>query len=140
MAERARAVWVAGGLAGLVSGVPSTVYLLVTGGDLFASLDALVAMVTSRDLAMPYHVAVAAGVHFAVSFGWAAVLVALVPRRAPVLGALAASVLIALVDLELIAPYFFAEVAALPFLPQLADHLAWGAVVGVVLRARRRPG
>jgi energy-converting hydrogenase Eha subunit B len=68
------------------------------------------------------------------------VLVALVPRRAPVLGALAASVLIALVDLELIAPYFFAEVAALPFLPQFADHLAWGAIVGAVLRARGRAG
>ena len=50
------------------------------------------------------------------------------------------SALIALLDLRAIAPLFFPEVAALPFGPQLADHLAWGAVVGIVLRAGRETG
>jgi hypothetical protein len=50
------------------------------------------------------------------------------------LSALAASVAIALVDLRLIAPALFPEVAALEFWPQLADHLMWGACVGVVFQ------
>jgi drug/metabolite transporter superfamily protein YnfA len=140
MHQSVRTVLVAGGLAGLLSGIPSTVHLLLTQGDLTASLLALVAMVTSEELPLPQVVAVAGGVHFAVSFGWASVLVALVPRRAPVLGALVASALIAVLDLRLIAPYFFPDVAALAFVPQLADHLAWGATVGVVLRVRYGAG
>ncbi len=131
---------VAGALAGVLGGIPSTVYLLATGGDLFASLNALAAMVNANELPILARLAVAGGVHFAVSFGWAGVLVALLPRRAPILGALVSSALIAVLDLILIAPRFFAEVAALAFMPQLADHLAWGLTVGAVLRARRGPG
>ena len=138
MAERARAALVAGGLAGVVSGIPSTVYLLLTGGDLFASVNALVAMVTTDELPMLYRISIAAAVHFAVSFWWASVLVVLMPRRAPIVGALIASALIAFLDLKLIAPRFFAEAAALAFIPQIADHLAWGAAVGAVLRVRWR--
>jgi hypothetical protein len=136
MAERARTALVAGGWAGVLSGIPSTVYLLLTGGDFFTAVDALVAMVTTNDLPTLYRISIAAAVHFAVSFFWASVLVVLMPRRAPIIGALIASVLIALLDLGLIAPHFFPEVAALAFIPQLADHLAWGATVGAVLRAR----
>ncbi len=67
------------------------------------------------------------------------VLVVLVPRRAPIIGALVASALIAVLDLRLIAPLFFPDAAALAFSPQLADHLAWGVTVGLVLRLRRSP-
>jgi hypothetical protein len=38
------------------------------------------------------------------------------------------------VDLRLIAPRFFPEVAALEFWPQMADHLVWGACFGLVLQ------
>ena len=137
MAESARTTLVAGGLAGLLGGIPSTVYLLLTGGDLLAAVNALAAMATANELPVLYRIAVAGGVHFAVSFFWASVLVALLPRRAPILGALVASALIALLDLKLIAPRFFPEAAALAFMPQLADHLAWGATIGAVLRVRR---
>ena len=141
MANRVRTTLVAGGLAGLLGGIPSTVYLLVTGGDVFVSVNALVAMIAANELPVLHRVAVAAGIHFALSLFWASVLVALIPRRAPVLGALVASVLITFLDLKVIAPRYFAEVAALTFIPQLADHLAWGAVVGAVLRVRRNsPG
>lgn len=134
--ERASTALIAGGIAGVVSGIPSTVYLLLTEGDLFASLNALVAMVTSSELPVLSRICVAAAVHLAVSVFWASVLVLLMPRRAPMIGALIASAVIAFVDLKLIAPSFFAEAAALAFIPQLADHLAWGATVGAVLRMR----
>jgi hypothetical protein len=41
---------------------------------------------------------------------------------------LVAAVLIALLDLKVIAPLFF---------PQVADHLMWGAAFGIALRWRR---
>jgi hypothetical protein len=44
---------------------------------------------------------------------------------------------IAALDLGLIGRRF-ARIRALPLAPQVADHLAFGAVVGVVLSARRR--
>ena len=137
MANRVRTTLIAGGLAGLVGGIPSTVYLLVTGGDVLESLNAVVAMVSANDLPILQRIAVAAAVHFAVSLLWALVLVVLIPRRTAVVGALVASFLIAFLDLKVIAPLYFAEVAALAFIPQLADHLAWGATVGAVLRLRR---
>ena len=137
MANRVKTTLIAGGLAGLVSGIPSTVYLLVTGGDLLASVNALVAMVAASELPVLNRLAIAAAVHFTVSFFWASVLVAIIPRRAPVIGALVASAIITFLDLEVIAPRYFAEAAALAFIPQLADHLAWGATVGAVLRMRR---
>lgn len=64
-------------------------------------------------------------------------LYALLPRRHPVAGALAASAGIALLDLRLIAPAYFPAVAALDFWPQFADHIAWGACYGVTLAWRR---
>ena len=84
MSDRASTVLIAGALAGILSGIPSTFYLLLTGGDLFASMRALVAMVTASDLPVLQQFLVAGAVHFAVSFFWAAALVALLPRRAPV--------------------------------------------------------
>jgi hypothetical protein len=60
------------------------------------------------------------------------------PTRAALEWALLAAVLIALLDLELIAPAFFPRVAALDFWPQLADHLAWGAAFAIALDWRRR--
>ena len=44
-----------------------------------------------------------------------------------------AAAVIAMVDLRLIAPKFFPEVAALPFWPQFAHHVMWGACFGFVL-------
>ena len=141
MANRVRTTLVAGGLAGLVGAIPSTVYLLVTGGNVFASVNALAAMVAGNELPVLHSVAVATAVHITLSFFWASVLVTLLPLRAPVVGALVASAIITILDLKVIAPHYFAEAAALAFVPQLADHLAWGATVGAVLRASRKsPG
>lgn len=80
----------------------------------------------------------AAIVHASVSFFWVIVLWLALPYGHTMLWALLASVAIALLDLRLIAPAFFPDVAALAFWPQLADHLMWGACVGLTFRRRRR--
>lgn len=119
-------------LATVLSGIPSTLHALATGGDALEATRAAGAMIS-----MPGSIAAAALVHCAVSFFWAAVLCATLPRTRTLLWSLLASVAIALLDLRLIAPAFFPEVAALDFWPQFADHLMWGACIGVALRERR---
>jgi hypothetical protein len=75
-------------------------------------------------------------VHLALSLGWGLVLSHGLPRRGTrVLGALA-GLAIAAFDLAVVGRRF-ARIAALPRLPQIADHLAFGAVVGHVLQRRR---
>ena len=76
-------------------------------------------------------------VHASVSLFWSVVLWLALPRRRTMLWALLASAAIALIDLRLIAPAFFPEVAALAFWPQFADHLMWGACYSVGLSLGR---
>lgn len=77
-----------------------------------------------------------AGVHTAVSLGWGVVLAAILPRRRPVLSGVAAGAGIAALDLGVVGRRF-PRVGALPVLAQVADHLAYGAVVGAVLARMR---
>ena len=78
----------------------------------------------------------AAAAHVALSLGWALPLAAVLPReRTPALGALA-GLGIAAVDLGVIGRRF-PRIRALSALPQVADHVAYGATVGTVLRIRR---
>jgi len=79
----------------------------------------------------------AALVHATISLFWAAVLSLLLPRTRTTLWAIAALAAIAVVDLRVIGR-LFPEIYALPFWPQFADHLAFGAVLGAVLERRRR--
>ena len=81
---------------------------------------------------------VAAGVvHAAVSLFWSGVLWLALPQRHTILWALAAAAVIAVLDLRVLAPVAFPEVAALAFWPQFADHLMWGACIGAMLEIRR---
>ena len=127
--------WVA---ATLLSGLPSTVWIVVTGGDVLEPTRAAGAMLLPHESATGKLVLAAAIVHSMVSAFWAVILWRLVPRRATLAWALLAAVLIALLDLKLIAPVFFPRVAALEFWPQLADHLMWGASFAIALDWRRR--
>jgi hypothetical protein len=83
--------------------------------------------------------AAAAVVHGTISLFWSAILVWLLPRKRTVIEAMLAAAAIAVLDLRMIGR-LFPEVYALPFWPQLADHLAWGAAFGVALwwNTRRR--
>jgi len=120
-------------LATLLSGIPSTAYALMTGGDPLEATRAAGAMIGRPD-----SIAAAAAVHLGVSLFWSVILWLALPRRRATLWALVASMAIAVLDLRVIAPPFFPEVAALDFWPQFADHLMWGACFALGLRGARR--
>jgi hypothetical protein len=129
----------AGAIAGLLSGAPSTVSAVATGRS---PLDAVYAAGTLllADDAPPRRLA-AAGViaHGAISLGWGVTLAAVLPRRRATAWGALAGLAIAGLDLGVLGDRW-PRIRALPLLPQVADHVAYGALVGAVLsrRASRR--
>jgi hypothetical protein len=121
---------VAGAVAGVVSGAPSTLHALLTGRHPLEAVRAAGTLVGSPTAG--------AGtlVHVVLSLGWGAVLAAVLPRRGAVLSGAAAGLAIAAVDLGGVGRRL-PRIRALPVLPQIADHVLYGAVVGAVLNARR---
>jgi hypothetical protein len=129
---------VAGAAATLLSGLPSTLYAFARQEDISEATRAAGAMLIPPGSSMLELFEAAAVVHVSVSFFWAAILVRFLPRRHVVLGAVAAAVAIGVLDLRLIAPLMFPEVAKLAFWPQMADHVMWGLSLGLALAWRRR--
>jgi hypothetical protein len=64
------------------------------------------------------------------TLAWTTVLVVALPRRRTVAWGAAAGLAIGVADLA-VADRRFPAIAALPRLPQLADHLTFGALVGL---------
>jgi hypothetical protein len=119
-------------IAGVLSGAPSTLHALVTGGDVLAATRAAGTLLPGRRDRPG--VAAGAVAHGAVTVWWVGVL-ALVSRGrrlGPWRGARAGAAIAAL-DLGVIAPRRSPAIAALPQTPQWADHLAFGALVGASL-------
>ena len=127
-------------VATVFSGVPSTLHALATGADALEATRAAGKMLLPHATDTRVLFAAAAIVHPAVSAFWTAVFAVLLPRRHVTLWAIAGSAAVALLDLRAIAPVLFPAVAALPFWPQVADHLAWGALLGGTLQLRGRAG
>jgi hypothetical protein len=131
----------AGAVAAVFSGLPSTIHALATGRSPLESVRAAGTLVARTDA--PGAQLVAAGVvaHVAISMWWATVLGLLLPRRAPVAAGAAAGLAIAALDLGVVGRRV-PRIAALPLAPQVADHVAFGALVALVLRrsAAERPG
>ncbi|HET9578597.1 MAG TPA: hypothetical protein VFP44_12260 [Usitatibacter sp.] len=128
---------IAGAWAAALSGIPSTLHELLSGGDPMQATRAAGAMLIPPDASDVALLAAAIVVHAAVTLFWALVLAFALPRRHVVAWSVGALALVAVLDLRVIARYFFPEVYALPFTPQLADHLAWGATFGAALAWRR---
>ncbi|HEX2828658.1 MAG TPA: hypothetical protein VHP37_20050 [Burkholderiales bacterium] len=128
----------AGTAATLFSGLPSTLYAFVRHEDISEATRAAGAMLISPASSLLQLFEAAAVVHVAVSFFWAALLVRFLPRRHVVAGAVAAAIAIGIVDLRVIAPLLFPEVARLAFWPQMADHVMWGLCLGLALAWRAR--
>jgi hypothetical protein len=131
-----------GAVAGLLSGLPSTVHALCTGRDPLAAARAAGNLLLPAD-ADPGALLVAGGLaHVAVSLGWGTVLAVAVRRTSlsPVAVGVAAGAAIAAVDLGLLAHgragRRWTLIRELPLGPQVADHLAFGAVAGAVLSRR----
>src|SRR3954464_6634717 len=126
----------AGAAGALLSGVPSTTVTVLRGESLLDGATAAGSILLPAERRTLPLVAAAVPVHLALSFGWAAVLSALLPRRATVPAAVAGALAIAAVDLELVGRAF-PRVGALPQGRQWADHVAYGLAVGAVVRRRR---
>ena len=124
----------AGAWAALLSGTPSTVHALATGRDPLEATLAAGSILLSHETRRTRLLAAAVPIHLVLSLGWALAL-----DRAGVRGArrgALAGLVIAALDLT-VAARMVPRVRALPLLPQLADHAAYGAVVGHVLARRR---
>lgn len=129
---------VAGAVAAVLSGAPSTAYLLATRSDpLKGALAAGTLLLPKEERTAPLLLAGTVA-HLGLSFGWALVLAAVLPRRRTVAVATLAGLGIAALDTGLIGQRL-PRIRELKVGPQVADHLAYGATVGAVL-SRRRSG
>jgi len=122
----------AGAVAGVLSGFPSTAHAVATGRSPLDSVRAAGTLLLPPD-ARPGALA-AGGVlaHGAISLGWGVVLAALLPRRHAVLWGAVAGLAVAGLDLGVLGRRW-RRIRALPVVPQVADHVSYGALVGFVL-------
>jgi hypothetical protein len=119
--------------AAALSGGPSTLHALATRRDPLEATLAAGSILLPGENGRGRLLAAAVPVHLALSLGWTVVL-----DRAGVRGARAGAVAglaIAALDLGVVGRRL-PRVRALPTLPQLADHVAFGAVAAALLRSR----
>jgi hypothetical protein len=126
----------AGAVAAVLSGLPSTLWALMTGADWLAAARAAGNLLLSPTASGTALLIAGAFAHVAISLGWGSVLGCVLPPRHTVLWGALAGVAIAALDLGLIGRYF-PMIAALDFWPQLADHIAFGLVAAAVIARRR---
>jgi hypothetical protein len=127
---RLRPILAAALVAAAVSGAPSTVWALATGADPLSAARAagtLVAPTRERGSLL-----VGGVVHGVISVGWTAILAAVLPPRRRAWWGAGAGAGIAVLDLGVIGRRF-PQIRQLPWIPQLADHIAFGLLVGLVL-------
>jgi hypothetical protein len=118
--------------AAALSGIPSTAHALATHRHPLEAVYAAGTLLLPRESRPGRLVAAAVPVHLALSLGWTVVL-----DRAGVRGTgrgALAGLAIAAVDLGIVGRRY-PRVRALPLLPQLADHAAFGAIAGGFLAA-----
>jgi hypothetical protein len=127
---------VAGAVAGVVSGTPSTLFVFATDGDPLASTAAAGTLLLPHETRLARLVPAGVIAHAAISLGWGVVLSMALPRRHTAVAGAAAGALIATLDLRVIGRSVPA-IAALDPAPQVADHLAYGAVAGAILKRLR---
>ena len=120
-------------VAGVFSGIPSTMHAVGAERPVLASTRAAGTML-GRPTVLRGLVA-----HAVVSAWWTGVLAAVLPRSGRAAWGALAGLGIGLVDLGVIARRRFPAIASLPRWPQLADHVAFGALVGATLGSGRDP-
>lgn len=121
----------AGSVAAILSGVPSTLHAVATGRDPLAATLAAGSILLPGETRRSRLLAAAVPTHLALSLGWAVVLEGAGVRTARA-GAVA-GLAIAAFDLGVVGGRF-PRIRALPLGPQVADHVAYGAIVGRLLR------
>ena len=125
----------AGAVAAVLSGIPSTVHAVVTGRDPLEATLAAGSVLLPEETRPERLLVAAVPVHLALSLGWGVVLARVLPRRPSVVAGAAAGLAIAALDLGVVGRRV-PRIRALPLAGQLADHAAFGAVVAAVLRRR----
>jgi hypothetical protein len=116
--------------AAVLSGLPSTAHALATGRDPLEATYAAGRILLPQETSPQKLLAAALPVHLGLSLFWTVVL-----DRAGVRGAragAAAGLAIGALDLG-VAARRFPSIAALPRAAQLADHVVFGALAGVLL-------
>jgi hypothetical protein len=127
----------AGAVAGVAAGTPSTLHAAVTRRPVTASTRAIAGLLGLDRAPAPVQLVAGAAVHAGLSIGWATVAARALPRRHPVLAGTVAGVAVGVVDLG-IGRRRVPAIRALPYWPQLVDHALFGAVTGAVLARLRR--
>lgn len=117
--------------AAALSGIPSTAHALATGRDPLEAVYAAGTILLPRETRRLRLAGAAVPVHLALALGWT-VLLDRAGARSAGRGAVA-GLAIAALDLGL-AGRRYPRIRALPVLPQLADHAAFGAIAGSLLR------
>ncbi|MBA2536278.1 MAG: hypothetical protein H0V20_02445 [Actinobacteria bacterium] len=120
----------------MVSGLPSTVHALAAGRDPLEATLAAGSILLPNETRRLHLFLAAAPVHLSISLGWGLVLARVLPRRPSVASGAAAGLAIAALDLGVIGRRF-PRIRALPLVPQLADHIVFGATVAAVLARRQ---
>ena len=123
----------AGVVAAVLSGAPSTLYAVATGRDPLEATFAAGSILLPGETRRGRLLAAAVPVHLGLSLGWAFALDRAGIRTARA-GAVAGLVIAGL-DLG-VAGRRFPLIRALPLVPQLADHVAFGAIAGRLLGRR----
>jgi len=126
----------AGGWAAVLAGAPSTAVALLRGGDLLEASEAAGSILLPGETRRRRLLLAAIPVHLALSFGWAWGIAFVAPRGRELPFGAAAGLAIAGLDLGVIGRRF-PRIRTLRPVPQVADHLAFGLVVGWVLKRRR---
>jgi hypothetical protein len=127
---------VAGAIAAVLGGAPSTLHALLTGRDPLEASLAAGTLLLPRERRPVRLLPAAAVAHVALSLGWAVVLAAVLPRRRARGAAVVTGLAIAALDLGLFGRRV-ARIRALPLVPQVLDHVAYALTVAVVLERRR---
>lgn len=123
----------AAALAGVFSGVPSSLHAFTIGMDPLESSHAAGSILRPNEPDGPRLLLAGLVTHAALSFGWTAVMSVLPVPRSSVRRGAVAGLSIAALDLT-IAEYRFPRVAALPRWPQVADHVLFGVLASVALK------
>src|SRR5437763_10697149 len=132
-----RDAMLAGLVAAVASGVPSTAWTLARGGDVLEGARAAGALVLPAEHDARVLLVVAVPVHLALSVGWALALQALIPRRREPLYGTLGGLAIAALDRG-ISGRRFPAIRALEPPPQRHHPHALGLTVGLVFRRRAR--
>ena len=125
-----RQALLAGAVAGVLSGIPSTTITLVQRRSPLAAVRAAGALVRRPS------VVGGLAVHGVLSLFWAIGIAAVVGERLRLRDGAAAGLVIGVCDLGLIGRHVGA-IRNLPQLPQYLDHIAFGIVVIAVLQRQR---